>query len=408
MMVSELLPVRVERPVRAILDRLASATTVPPFSTQAFDLLADLSRRILQAPTTARQPDAVALGYWLRPAHLRRLIDQRPRPRTDVLRVPAGLAFHIPPANVDTMFAYSWAVGLLTGNRQVIRLSRRRGELADRLLPLIGQALAAAPDLADGTAFVEYDHDEAITAAISARCDLRVIWGGDGTVAAIRAVPLSPHAKEIVFADRRSMAILSASAVRALGPDALATLAGRLFNDVLTFDQMGCSSPRQLVWVGPPDAVEAAEAPLMAAMAAEIARRNYQIPIATALEKYAAACRAALRGAARSIRMDRTDWMLVDLGDDPVAAPAGSHPGGGLLYRSRVEALAQIAPMIDRSVQTVTHFGIDRTELDALAQLLAGRGIDRMVPVGEALAFEVVWDGYDLFDEFTRCVVIRA
>src|SRR5271170_6852838 len=106
MMVTELLPVPAERPVGAILDRLASAVPLLPFSTPAFDLLADLSRRILQAPTTARQPDAVALGYWLRPAHLRRLIDQRPQPRADVLRVPAGLAFHIPPANVDTMFAY--------------------------------------------------------------------------------------------------------------------------------------------------------------------------------------------------------------------------------------------------------------------------------------------------------------
>lgn len=407
-MVTELLPEPDERPVSAILDRLASATPLLPFSTQAFDLLADLSRRILQARTTSRQPDAVALGYWLRPAHLRRLLDQRPSPRPDVLRVPAGLAFHIPPANVDTMFAYSWVIGLLAGNRQVIRLSRRRGELADRLLPLIGQALATFPDLADGTAFIEYDHDDAITAAISARCDLRVIWGGDGTVAAIRAVPLSPHAKEVVFADRRSLAILSAPAVCALGPDERAALVGRLFNDVLTFDQMGCSSPRHLVWVGAPAAVEAAEAPLMTAMAAEIARRGYQIPIATALEKYAAACRAAIRGAARSISMDRTDWMLVDLGDRPVAAPEGPHPGGGLLYRSRADSLADIAPMIDRSVQTVTHFGIDRAELEALAHLLAGKGVDRMVPVGEALAFEPVWDGYDLFDEFTRCVVIRS
>lgn len=405
MKVTELLPDAADRPVRDILDRLDEAPSLLPFAPDALRLLADLSRRILAARDLGRAPDAVALGYWLRPANLARLADRYPPPADGSLRVPAGLAFHIPPSNVDMMFAYSWAAGLLAGNRQLVRLSRRRGELADRLLAVIGQALAGSI-IAQGTAFIDYDRDDAVTAAISARCDLRVIWGGDAAVAAIRAIPLAPHAKETVFADRLSLAILSAAAVLDLDDKALADVAGRLFNDVLTFDQMACSSPRRLVWLGPADVADAAERRLTAAMAAEIRRRDYRIATATALEKYAAACRAAIRGPVRAIERTRTDWVLVDLGDGPAVPPDTSHPGAGLLYRCRVDAVAEIAPMIDRSVQTLTHFGIDRATLEALARTLAGKGIDRMVPLGQALAFDLVWDGYDLIDEFTRRVAI--
>jgi hypothetical protein len=407
MIVTELLPSREERPLAEVLERLAAAPALMPFDPLALDLLGDVSRRILAARELARAGDVVALGQWLRPAQLARMAERYPPLGPGSLRVPAGLAFHIPPSNVDMMFAYGWAAGLIAGNRQIVRLSRRRGELADQVLALIGAALAACPRLAGGNAFVEYDRDDAVTAAISARADVRVIWGGDASVAAIRAIPLSPHAKETVFADRLSLTLLSAATVESLDAAALANLAGRLYADVLTFDQMACSSPRGLVWVGPAETADAADRRLAAAMRAEIQRRGYQVAPSVALEKYAAACRAAVRGPVRSIDRTHTDWMVVDLGDGAVPLPEGPHPGAGMLYRCRVDAVGDIGPMVDRGVQTLTHFGIDRTALEALAHGLAGRGIDRMVPVGEALAFDLVWDGYDLIDEFTRRVTVR-
>ena len=54
----------------------------------------------------------------------------------------------------------------------------------------------------------------------------------------------------------------------------------------------------------------------------------------------------------------------------------------------------------------MTHFGFRVEELAGFAATLAGQGIDRMVPFGQALRFSATWDGVDLVREFTRLVTI--
>ena len=53
------------------------------------------------------------------------------RRRADALRFPRGLVFHVPPANVDTIFVYSWALSALAGNSNVVRISSRSAGAAD-------------------------------------------------------------------------------------------------------------------------------------------------------------------------------------------------------------------------------------------------------------------------------------
>jgi hypothetical protein len=39
---------------------------------------------------------------------------------------------------------------------------------------------------------------------------------------------------------------------------------------------------------------------------------------------------------------------------------------------------------------------------------LQGRGIDRIVPFGDALSFGTLWDGYDLLAELTRTISVAV
>src|SRR5262245_7901327 len=76
--------------------------------------------RILLAPATARRyPELASLGFFLRRAEVTKALaainaDDR------ALRFPRGLVFHVPPANVDTIFVYSWALSALAGNRNIV------------------------------------------------------------------------------------------------------------------------------------------------------------------------------------------------------------------------------------------------------------------------------------------------
>ena len=56
--------------------------------------------------------------------------------------------------------------------------------------------------------------------------------------------------------------------------------------------------------------------------------------------------------------------------------------------------------------QTAVCFGLDSDTVRALAAGLNGLGIDRFVPVGQALQFGSVWDGLELLQEFSKRVVV--
>jgi hypothetical protein len=102
------------------------------FSPASLEFLGALSARLLAEGPGTRTPEAVALAYWLRPANLRRIAADHPA-AAGAVRVPRGVALHVTPANVDTMFLYSFGLSLLAGNVNVVRVSQR---LAEPLAPL--------------------------------------------------------------------------------------------------------------------------------------------------------------------------------------------------------------------------------------------------------------------------------
>ncbi len=61
--------------------------------------------------------------------------------RQDALVFPRGNVFHVPPANVDTIFVYSWALSALAGNHNVVRISERSAAAAETILDALNGTL---------------------------------------------------------------------------------------------------------------------------------------------------------------------------------------------------------------------------------------------------------------------------
>jgi hypothetical protein len=389
------------------LAALNQAATLEPFSDEALDFCAEFSRALFKDPEGRRYPELQALAFHMRKSELVRIReDFAALARTNIVRVPRGLVFHVPPANVDTMFMYSWLVAVATGNRNIIRLSPRVSVPTEVISRTYKSTLQnAGPALRQNTVVVRYGHEEAITAAISAAADVRILWGGDATVRTLRAIPLPPHATELTFPDRYSFTVVHAGRYLASAAAQRQSLAEAMFNDTFWFDQMACSSPRLVIWQGQPAEADAGSRELLCLMKACVERKGYAVHAQTRLQRFTFACGAIMDGEAAGYQ-DLKEFAVLDV--DRLERLSREHCGGGLLFQHRIGALEELIPFVQRRDQTMTYFGYDAPELKAFAAKLNGRGVDRIVPAGQALQFNRFWDGYDLLQELTRHVYIGA
>jgi hypothetical protein len=408
-------------PVRSALDdRRGSAESfvstvgsrrhdVAPFDPSTMDLCAALSGRLMRL---REHPEAVALGFWMRPASLSRMregfVAAIPPQQ---LAVPRGLAFHVTPANVDTLFVYSWALSLLVGNANIVRLSSRSTTGRTRILEALSATLRdpAMATHAARNAFILTDHHDGVLRALSAACDVRVIWGGDATVENLRRFPIPVRGRDVVFPDRHSLAILDAGSIAGLGDAGLESLAGRFFDDAFWFDQGACSSPRLLLWraAADTDTTERAVRRFRDAVVATTRQRHYTVETGLVLNKMAFATEVAARvdGVRIEFEVNETTWVRLD----DITDYDRENCGGGLFFEVVSHDLAaDLSGIISSRDQTVTTFGIDQADLLALAALINGKGVDRFVPIGRALAFDSTWDGIDLLVELSRRVVVET
>lgn len=405
--VEQLIPESRTAALHTILDGLRTAPVARPFAAERVDFVADLSRAL--AKRGRGLPETQSLAFWMRRAELVRLAsDFGAQGSDEVLLMPRGTVFHVPPANVDTLFVYSLVLSLLAGNRNIVRLSSRATDQSHVILNTLAEVLARHPEVAAGTVMVSYGHEDAITAAISDQCDTRIIWGGDGAVNAIRRVPLPVHATELTFPDRFSLAAIGAGAYAALAAADRNDLAEKFFNDAYWFDQLGCSSPRLLAWVGDggASAAEDLASDFHARVRAVIERKGYAVDTSAAIAKLGQSMRSIIDDDVVGYHRYDNTLTVIDVAEFPDAR--GEFCGAGLFFQLHLDSLEHLAPHVQRQDQTLSHFGLGPDELRVFAEQLCGRGIDRIVPMGQALAFDRVWDGYDILGELVRRVVVRG
>jgi hypothetical protein len=383
------------------------SVTGEPFAPARVAAVEALSTAFLAHPLLRQDAASSAVAFWMRRAQVARLEaewERRVQADPGVIRVPVGRVLHLAPANVDTLFLYSWALSFLCGNANVVRLSQERDPLVEAMLQAIRDLAASHRELRESNRFVTYAHDAGATTVLSAWCSHRVIWGGNDTVAAVRPLSLNPHASERVFGSKFSYSVIAAAGYLAAGTDARARIAQGFFNDLFWFDQMACSSPHLLFWVGDEPAVVAAIEAFERDLQGEADRRGFVPSASTAVHRRAFAFGLAM-DADVEVSLVHRGFVGVRVRDP--RGLAREICGGGLLRHYRLDRLEDLYGFAEEGDQTVTHFGFERDQLVALAAQLGVRGVDRVVPVGEALAFEIVWDGFDLLDDFTRRVRVR-
>lgn len=382
---------------------LRKQKVLPFFNKVVLDFIDALSGSILRKHEFKRYPELMAMAFWMRKANILKLRTTFENQKGDRTWLGRGIVFHIAPSNVDTIFIYSWFLSMLVGNINVVRISSASDEQLDILIALINEIADRREftEVRNRFLIVRYEHNDEITSHFSSMCNVRVLWGGDETIRRIRALPIGAAATELVFADKFSFAVINARAF--LDLDKKDSLMTGFYNDAYWFGQNTCSSPRLVVWMGEDEPVERARHEFWNLMESKIREKKATMPPAVAMDKLVAASSLAL-SASGPVRIESTNTSMINriLLRRAEDIKRDLHCGGGLFYELRINSLDELEQIVSPKDQTITVFGIDRKELREFIRRRLPHGINRIVPIGQALEFSTVWDGYDLLREFCR------
>lgn len=377
-----------------------------PFAPESLALLHALSTRLMAEKDVRQFPDIVSFAYWCRAGNLQREAAQR---ADGLLRIGRGTAFHVAPGNVPVNFAFSWAFGLLAGCANIVRLASRDFPQATVLLRHIAALLEEPRFASQGmrNVFIRYPAEQGkITAALCAQADARIIWGGDATVAHIRAFPTRPRCVDIAFADRYSFSVLDANHVATCSHEQLNALATNFYNDSFIMDQRACSSPHLVVWLGRTEVQEAAQRVFWPAVR-HVVSQKYSLDPLLAMDRLVQLCRDAL-DLDESVTLSERDAALYRLNLYKLWPGVENRRGtGGYFYEFGTESLDAVAPIVTRKYQTMTYAGVPRPALVDFIAKNALLGIDRVVPVGAALDMGLIWDGFDITHSLSRICIIQ-
>jgi len=376
-----------------ILNKGEMIPALSPFSDKVLDFLTKLSFRLLHDRRAREYGDVIAYAFWIRRVSLEK---ECQRYLCDEQRIGRGMAFQIAPSNIPVQFAVSMTYALIAGNISVVRLSNKSFVQVDIICDMMRSIIASeCPDMASYVCIIRYDHDDAVTRALSSQCDIRMIWGGDNTIESIRKMPVQPRCLDIGFADRYSFAIIDADAYLAMDKDVVAV---DFYNDTYYTDQNACSSTRLVVWVG--EKIAEAKERFWSAIA-DVVEKKYKMHAISSSDKLLniAVCAAHHPG----IKVIKKDNLLVRLEIPKLYEDIMEYEGNsGYFLEYDADSLSSIVPLLQKKCQTITVIGSIEDRIRKIIKEHGVRGVDRIVPIGHSMDLSFVWDGYVLPEVLSR------
>lgn len=371
----------------SFLNNACHVPALPIFSEQVLNFLGQLSKELMHEGQARRYPDVISYAFWIRKGNMELL---RKGYGKEIQRMGRGVAFQIAPSNIPVQFAVSMTYALIAGNISIVRMSNKNFEQTDIICSCIKRLLDTTyADMRDYICIIRYGHDDEITQALSDICDVRMIWGGDDSIAAIRKTSIPARCIDLGFADRYSIAVFDADVL--LTKD-LEVIANDFYNDTYFVDQNACSSPRMLIWIG--ERIAKARTEFWNAVERLVKDKYDMDPICSSEKLLKTAVFSAAHPDSVQIKNDNL-LVRMEVGtiQDDIMAYKGN---SGYFFEYAAKSLEEIVPLMKKECQTIICIGDMEGQLRALIENYGVRGVDRIVPVGHGTDISVVWDGLDL------------
>ena len=370
-----------------------------PFEERTIAFLNDVSKALLTDPEARRFSDVITFGFWIRKGSILKLRDCFEE--TGSFRLGRGVVFHIAPSNVPVNFAYSLVAGILTGNANIVRIPTKDFEQVKIIVRAWNHVLEQYEDMKPYSLLVRYGREKEINDMFSSFSDVRIVWGGDATIAELRKSPMPSRSSEITFADRYSLAVIDADYY--LEQTDKAKVAKDFYNDTFLTDQNACTSPRIIVWSG--NRIEEAKTEFWKRLHC-LVKERYVIQPVQSVNKLASTCLIAARMPGCKI-IEAQDNLIVRVVVPEIFRDMMEYKdNSGYFFEYDCADIMELRDLCDnKRCQTIAYIG----DKDMVLPLIrAGvKGIDRVVPVGTTMDFDLIWDGYNLPALLTRTVAMK-
>lgn len=362
---------------------------------QLVDFLKELSKTLLTDKKAREFPDVITFGYFCRPANIKRILAD-----LDHLdqRSGWGTAVHVTPGNIPVNFAFSFVMGFLSGNSNIVRVPSQIFTQVSLIVCAIDLVLQKKEfmSLSSQIAFVRTDRDSAQLEKCVQDAQCLLVWGADDTVNKFRKFPKSPNCVDVYFPDKASSLVIQAAAYLQVSNAELETISRNFFNDTFLVDQNACSSPNMIFWHGEHDEIEAAQQAFWTEIG-HFVGQQYQLDPVAKNDKMLDVMRMGIRHN-KTIKVGQHSnniWLL----DDP--ALHQDHLKYGTFLEIALNDLHELAKYLRSNEQTLTVLGMP---CEQVFQVLKrqNRAVDRIVPMGKALDMGHLWDGKNLLSSLSR------
>ncbi len=382
------------------LEFSTQTTVTGIFNPRTLHFIGQLSESLTNDPMVREYPDLYQFAFWCRSSGLKVLQSNY---NDNKLRKGRGIVLHFAPSNIPVHFAYLLVIGLLAGNKTIIRISSKVFDQAELLIHHLNALIADGfSDFFDRIIIIQYAHNKAITDYLSGISNARTTWGGNQTIQLIQQSVIKPGGIDISFANRHSICLINAAEY--LNSKEKEKIAAGFYNDTYIYDQYSCSSPYLIIWSGEHKAIEAAQQIFWKNTAA-IVKKKYHIQPAQILHKYETLAElAALKPISVTPFTENTIMraQLMQL-DETISSIECRN---GLFLEYSCKDVSETAPLFDENLQTITYFGFDKKFLLDFVQRQQSSGNERIVKIGRALEFAVQWDGTDLIQALSKKITI--
>jgi hypothetical protein len=170
-------------------------------------------------------------------------------------------------------------------------------------------------------------------------------------------------------------------------------------------DQNACSSPRYIIWNQGEEKEEAEAVHRMWWEAVEKEAVSYDLSPHKATKKYEALCRytMTMEGIIKTERYGNLVYTILLSGIPK--APETYRGTWGLFFEYQGDYRKVLKELAVSQLQTVTYYGLESKELMDYVMDHHLYGIHRIIPVGNAMNMDLIWDGQDTIRMLSREII---